>query len=334
MRRGRGGDRPGAALIGAAAYAAFGAAALVLPGVPAALAWLGGAGAAVWVLHGVGLRERLRLRRTFEHYLDPRIIEDMLAAGSLPSFGGERRVGTVLFTDVASFTTLPEALPAERVAALMGDYFDGVCAAVLTCGGLVSVFEGDGLQTLFGAPRRQDDHPDRAVEAALRIDAFARRFSAAQRARGVAFGATRIGVHTGTALVGNVGTRARLNYGAVGDVVNTAARLEGLNKRVGTRIAVSGETARRCARHRFRPVGEFVLKGRREPLPVATPLATGEVDACQLVRYQAAYAALGAGDPDAGAMFLALGADDPCAAFHRHRIEAGEAGVRIVMDEK
>ncbi len=325
----------GVGLIGWATYATFGMAGVILPGVPAALAWAGSAAAAVWVLHGVGLQERLRLRRTFEHYLDPRIIEDMLAAGSLPSFGGERREVSILFTDIASFTTLAEALPAEQVAALMSDYFDGVCAAVLACGGLVSVFEGDGLQTLFGAPRRQDDHADRAVDAALRIDAFARRFSMEQRDRGIEFGATRIGVHSGVALVGNVGTRARLNYGAIGDVVNTAARLESLNKWVGTRIAVSGDTARRCLRHRFRPVGEFVLQGRRDTLPVATPLISeGAMDQRQVLRYEAAYAALGAGHPEAGAMFLALEQDDPCAAFHCARLAAGETGVRIVMKEK
>lgn len=324
----------GLVLIAWTTYLAFGMAGLVLPGVPAALAWVGGAAAAVWVLHRVGLRERVRLRRTFEHYLDPRIIEDMLASGSLPSFGGERREISVLFTDVASFTALAEALPAEEVARLMGDYFDGVCAAALACGGLVSVFEGDGLQLLFGAPRRQDDHPDRAVEAAVRIDAFACRFSAEQRDRGVAFGSTRIGVHTGTALVGNVGTRARSNYGAVGDVVNTASRLESLNKRIGTRIAVSGETARRCSQHRFRPVGEFVLKGKNDALAVATPVIFGELDQRQVVQYEVAYAALSEENPEAGVMFLALEQNDPCANFHRARLGAGETGTRIVMKEK
>lgn len=325
----------GASLIAWAAYMAFGATGLILPAVPAALAWVGAAAGAVWVLHGIGIRERLRLRRGFEHYLDPRIIDDMLAAGNTPSFGGERREVSVMFTDIAGFTTLAEALPAEEVAALLRDYFDGVCAAILGCGGLLSVFHGDGLQVLFGAPRRQEDHADRAVDAALGIDAFACRFSAEQHCRGVPFGETRIGVHTGVALVGNVGTRARLNYGAVGDMVNTASRLEGLNKWVGTRIAVSGETARRCARHRFRPLGEFVLQGRREALPAATPFTPAEeADPQDALRYEAAYAALRAGHPEAGAMFQALEQDDPCVAFHCARLAAGDAGVRIVMKEK
>jgi class 3 adenylate cyclase len=278
------------------------------------------------------------LRRSFEHYLDPRIIKGMLDAGAVPGFGGERRDVTALFTDVAGFTALSETMPAERVADLLHDYFDGVCAAVLACGGLVSVFLGDGLLAIFGAPLPQDDHPDRAVDAALRIDAFARRFSAGQRASGVAFGATRIGVHSGVALVGNIGTRARLNYGAIGDVVNTASRLEALNKRIGTHIVVSGDTAARCSRHRFRPVGEFVLHGRRAALPVSTPLTPVEAaDQDRVRRYEAAYAALRAGDAGAMAQFLALQQDapsDPCVAFHCARLAAGCSGISLVMEEK
>ncbi len=324
----------GIALIAGATYAGFGMG-LILPGVPAALAWAGAAAGAVWMSHGIGIRERLRLRRSFEHYLDPRIIEDMLAAESLPSFGGERREVTIMFTDIAGFTTLAETLPAEQVAALLRDYFDGVCGAILACGGLLSVFHGDGLQVLFGAPRPQDDHADCAVDAALRIDAFACRFSAEQRRRGVMFGLTRIGVHTGVALVGNVGTPARMNYGAVGDMVNTASRLEGLNKFVGTRIAISGETARRSQRHRFRPIGEFVLQGRRDALAVAAPLTPADaVDPQHVLRYEAAYDALRAGRPEAGAMFRALGPDDPCAVFHCARLNQGDKGVCIAMKDK
>jgi adenylate cyclase len=154
----------------------------------------------------------------------------------------------------------------------------------------------------------------------------------------VGFGATRIGVHSGVALVGNTGTRARLHYSAVGDVVNTAQRLEALNKRIGTRIAVSAETARRSTRHRFRPVGEFVLHGRQAALAVATPLTPEQAaDAALLARYEAAYAALGAGRPCARARFQALQAEapaDPCIAFHCARLAGGESGIRLVMGDK
>jgi adenylate cyclase len=149
---------------------------------------------------------------------------------------------------------------------------------------------------------------------------------------------TRIGIHTGIALVGNIGTRARLKYGAIGDVMNTASRIEGLNKRIGTRIAVSGDTARRCTRHRFRPIGEFVLQGRQAALLVMTPLTPAEtVEGAHTARYEAAYAALKAGDFRAGAMFRTMQKEysaDPCIDFHCRRLAAGEAGVHIVVEGK
>jgi hypothetical protein len=112
--------------------------------------------------------------------------------------------------------------------------------------GMVNEFIGDTVLAFFGAPHAQADHADRAVSAALAIDEFAQRFSAGQRANGVDFGQTRIGVHTGTAMASNIGTRERLKYGAQGDMLNAGARLDGLNKTIGTRILVSGD---KCGKH-------------------------------------------------------------------------------------
>ena len=254
----------GLAMITGAAYAAFGLG-LLLPGVPAVLVWVGGIASAIWVLHGITLGERLRLRRAFEHYLDQRIIKTLLDADVLPSFGGDYCDITVLFTDISGFTTLAETMPAARVAALLRDYFEGVCAAVLVCGGLVKECAGDGVMAMFGAPQAQADHADRAVDAAVRINEFACRFSSQQLASDIGFGATRIGIHSGLALVGNIGPRSRLNYGAVGDVVNATSRIQELNKRVGTQIAVSGETVRRCVRHRFGRLGSSCCEGGVRP---------------------------------------------------------------------
>ncbi|MGE0415438.1 MAG: CHASE2 domain-containing protein [Acetobacteraceae bacterium] len=326
----------GATLIAVVTFVLFGQG-LILPGASAVIAWTCGAGAAIWVLHGIGRRDRLHLRRSFDHYLDPRIIDELLDDHDLPRFGGESREISALFTDIAGFTTFSESLPPTQVASLLHDYFDGVCREIVACGGLISVFLGDGLLALFGAPHPQPDHPDRAVEAALRIDVFASRFSAEQQASGIPFGVTRVGVHTGVALVGNIGTRARMNYSALGDMINTASRLEGLNKRIGTRIIVSGDTMLRCRRHRFRVAGEFVLKGRRSALLVATPLSADAAHATTQRDYEAAYASLRAGLPSAKTLFHALRrADpaDPCIVFHDTRLAKGETGVHFVMDEK
>jgi adenylate cyclase len=314
--------------------AAFGAA-LLLPVLPAAIAWIGSAGLANRIMHAASNRTRALLRKSFEHYLPPTVIAQMLEADTLPKLGGERRELSVLFTDVAGFTTLSESVAPEFLATLCNDYFDGVCAAIFEQGGMVNEFIGDAVLAFFGAPIEQPDHADRAVSAALRVDEFASRFSAEQKSRGVDFGHTRIGVHTGIAIVGNVGTRSRLKYSALGDMLNTGSRLEGLNKTIGTRICVSGEIVAKSKRHGFRPIGSFVVKGRHGATDVFEPLGDQPVDRTD--RYEAAFRALETGLPEADGLFAALHRDypgDACVTFHCQRFAAGEAGALIVMTEK
>jgi adenylate cyclase len=317
-------------------YGAFGAA-LFLPALPAAIAWVGAAGLTNRIMHAASNRTRALLRKSFEHYLPPAVIAQMLDSNTLPKLGGERRELTVLFTDVAGFTTLSESIPPEFLATLCIDYFDGVCGAIFEYGGMVNEFIGDAVLAFFNAPLEQPDHADRAVGAALAVEKFASRFSAEQKSRGVDFGHTRIGVHSGEAIVGNVGTRSRLKYSALGDMLNTGSRLEGLNKAIGSRICVSGETVGKSKQHRFRPVGTFVVKGRHRGTEVFEPLAATDEASDRLDRYEAAFRALTAGLPEAGELFTALHRDypdDPCISFHCQRFAAGESGTVIVMTEK
>ena len=323
-------------LVGGATVWAFGGVGLLLPGVPVALAWVLSAAGCNFVMHSAGLRERMQLRRSFESYLDPRIISQMMRGDTLPSFGGEHREITAIFTDIAGFTTTAESLDAASVAGLLGDYFGVLTDVVVQNGGLVNDFIGDGLVVLFGAPMHQPDHADRAVAAALEMDKAGERFSAELAARGIEWGHTRIGVHTGMALVGNIGTRGKLKYGALGDTLNTASRVEGLNKYIGSHVAVSGETAAQCRRHRFRPVGDIIVKGRKHVVPILAPVSPADPPAL-LARYAEAYAALSQEKPEAEELFAALHRDFPAdapAAFHAGRLAAGENGVLVVMQEK
>ena len=280
---------------------------------------------------------RALLRKSFEHYLPPAIITQMLASDALPKLGGEKREFSVLFTDVAGFTTLSETIEPEFLATICNDYFEGVCGAVFNEGGMVTEFVGDAVLAFFGAPNEQADHADRAVSAALAIDEFAQRFSAGQKTRGINFGHTRIGVHSGKAMVGNIGTRARLKYGAQGDLLNTGSRLDGLNKTIGTRICVSGDAVRKTRRHSFRPIGTFVVKGRQGGTEVFEPIDPRFSDADEVDRYGVAFGALEAARPEAAELFEALHRekpDDPCVALHYRRIVAGETGTLIIMTEK
>jgi adenylate cyclase len=322
----------GVALATALAFAAG----LLLPGAPALIALLGAAAVAAWLLHGIGLGERLRLRRAFEHYLDPRIIGAMLESESPPSFGGVQQEITAVFTDIAGFTSLSETLPPERLALLLNGYFDGICAAALVHGGLVAEFLGDGALILFGAPQPQEDHADRAVSAALEMARFAHAFAVAQRRDGVPLGETRIGVHSGSAMVGNIGTSARLKYGAVGDTMNIASRMDALGRHLGTRLCVSGDTALRCRRHRFRPLAEVMLKGRRAPMLVVLPEALPGLGPA--AAQEALWDALRARDLEATRAALAaleaVAPEDPVAAFHRRRAAQGIADIRLEIDPK
>jgi adenylate cyclase len=326
----------GLGLVGGATAWGFAGAGLLLPGVPVALAWVLSAAGCNFVMHSAGLRERTQLRRSFESYLDPRIINQMMQGETLPSFGGEHREITAIFTDIAGFTTTAETMDAATVAGLLGDYFGVLTDVVVENGGLVNDFSGDGLLVLFGAPMHQPDHADRAVATALAMDEAAQRFNAGLAARGIKWGHTRIGVHTGMALVGNIGTRGKLKYGALGDTLNTASRVEGLNKYIGSRVAVTGETVAQCRRQAFRPVGNIIVKGRKKAMPILAPVSPADPPAL-LARYAEAYAVLSQEKPEAAELFAALHRDFPAdapVAFHAGRLAAGENGVLVVMQEK
>ena len=253
-------------------------------------------------MHSIGSRERTQLRRSFESYLDPRIISQMMQGDTLPSFGGEHREITAIFTDIAGFTTTAETLDAATIAELLGKYFGVLTDAVVENGGLVNDFIGDGFVVLFGAPMHQPDHAERAVAAALQWTKRANGLVPALAARGIEWGHTRIGVHTGMALVGNIGTRGKLKYGALGDTLNTASRVEGLNKYIGSHVAVSGETAAQCSRHTFRPVGDIIVKGRKNAVAILAPVSPIDPPAL-LTRYAEAYTALSQEKPEAGRTF-------------------------------
>jgi adenylate cyclase len=331
-----GGSAVGVMGIGAIVYVAFGRV-LLLPFLPAALAWLGAAVSTNQLLYAATNRARAHLRRSFEQYLPRPVIERMLASNALPHLGGEHREISVLFTDVADFTTFSEGMHPEALAALTNEYFEGVCAAIFAQDGYVNTFIGDSVLAFFNAPLPQPDHADRAIAAALAIARFSTLFSAEQHAKGIRFGKTRIGLHTGSAFVGNVGTSKKLHYTALGDTLNTGSRLEGLNKEIGTTVCVSGDIMRKALHHKCRPVGDFVLKGRTESTEVFEPIDDERYSADYIARYEAAFRLLKAGGNEAAASFANLhfdDCDDPCVTYHYRRLSKGASGTLVKMDEK
>ena len=274
-------------------------------------------------------RASQRLKSAFTHYLSPDLVAALATDPGKLKLGGESREMTFLFTDLEGFTSLTETAGAEALVHLLNGYLDGMCRIAMEHGGTVDKIVGDAVHVMFNAPLDQPDHAARGVAAALAIDVFAEAFKAEQRRLGVPFGTTRIGVNTGTAVVGNFGGSRRFDYTAHGDAINTAARLEAANKSLGTRICVSRPTVERVEGHAFRPVGTLMLKGKSIGVDVFEPMiGPAGADAA----YRDAFARLIAGDESGAADLLRLHeADpaDPILALHARRIRAGERSVRM-----
>ena len=297
-----------------------------------------------WAMEAVSGREARRQREfitgAFSRMVSPKIVQALIADPSKMSLEGERRVMTFFFTDLANFTTLSEALDAHALSHLVNEYFDGVTEIVLKYDGTISKFEGDAVFAIFNAPLDQPDHAERAVRCALELDLYAEEFRQKQVAKGRPydnFGITRIGIHTGEAVVGNFGSRKRFYYSAMGDAVNTAARLEGVNKQFGTHMCVSDATRALCPGIEFRPLSSVVVKGRSQGIGVFEPLHEGHGHEEYLKRYTAAFAKLESEAPDALDLFAALHRENPadhCVSLHLSRLKGGEQGAELVLTEK
>lgn len=218
-------------------------------------------------------RERRRVRGAFGHYLAPAVLEEVLRAPDKLRLGGERRNMTVLFSDLAGFTTLAEQLPPEEIGGLLNGHLDRMAACVAQTGGTLDKFIGDAVMAEWNAPLAQPDHAARACETALAMLEATDRCVQDWRTVCGSELAIRIGINSGDMVVGNMGSRQVFDYTVIGNEVNTASRLEPLNKAFGTRILVSGATRRaaeaaRPGRFAFRTLGRAMPKGRAEPLDI------------------------------------------------------------------
>ena len=277
--------------------------------------------------------EAERAHASLSRYFSPQIASRLAANGE----GMEvhwREIATI-FTDITGFTSLVEAATPEVLGELLNEYVGGVTDVVFAHEGTVAKIIGDAIQVLFNAPGDQPDYASRAIACALDLDSWAEEFRTRWKLRGVNFGATRIGVHAGPALVGNFGGSRFFDYTAYGDTINIAARLESANKSLGTRICVSAAVAGAAANFKGRPVGDLVLRGRSEPLRAFEPLSDEVFQTSEVMQYAGAFAKLEAGDITAMPAFAALvglHADDGLAGFHLKRLLNGAKGVRMQLE--
>jgi adenylate cyclase len=276
-----------------------------------------------------------RAHALLSRYFSPNLAERLASDPEAIDLGGQRREITSLFTDMAGFTSLVEILELDVIAPLLNDYLGVMTDIVFAHGGTVVKIVGDALHVLFGAPAEQPDHASRAVACAIELEASSRFFSERWGEKGVVLGATRLGLNAGPAIVGNFGGGRYFDYTAYGDTINIAARLEAANKQLGTRICVGESVKTRVPYFKGRPIGELLLRGRREPLRAFEPLSEDAYDDPLTQAYLNAFGKLEMGDPTATSAFaalLGLRSDDQLVSFHLKRLLNGATGVRIMLD--
>jgi len=208
--------------------------------------------------------ERRLYEQTLSLYLSPKLVKKFADDEKFRQPGAEKQMLTILFTDIANFTSLSEGMDSDELAKLMNNYFHtAVTKCIHATDGTVVKYIGDAIFAFWNAPDQQIDHAARACEAALRF-----REQGVQHAKGQPL-VTRMGLHTGVANVGNFGSVERIDYTALGESINLASRMEGLNKHLGTTVLITGATrAETAERFSTRFLGRFRLKGFEKSVEV------------------------------------------------------------------
>jgi len=258
--------------VAAASYALFVHSAWWLPMFSTVAAAL-----SIYVIQGsfayvVEVRNKARIREAFSLFVPASVADSLAEQSTALAPGGEEKELSVLFTDLAGFTTVAEGLRPSQVAHLLNTYFQAMTEIVFRHKGTVQGYIGDAIMAFWGAPMHDEAHAVNAVAAAEEMVAARDAINRLLEAEGLPAVSTRIGVHTGVAIVGNIGSRVRFNYTAIGDTCNLASRLEGLNKRYGTSLLLSTDTfVKQVDRGRFRRIEPVRVKGREAPVEVFTP---------------------------------------------------------------
>ncbi len=247
--------------------------ALVLPLTEAGLAALLCLGVSIAYRFLTTDKERALIHETFKHYLDPKVIDDMIERGETPSLGGESKELTVFFSDIASFSRISEGLGPDELVSFLNKYFVIMGEEIENHGGIIERFVGDAVLALFGAPVDDPDHAKNCVACCLAIQ---KRLTESQdlfNVPGDMEVVTRIGINSGVMTVGNVGAERRFGYTVIGDAVNLSARLESGNKQFGTTLVCGDRTWELCADDfEWRKIDTARVVGRNQPVVLREPL--------------------------------------------------------------
>ena len=212
---------------------------------------------------------RQQIKKQFEHYLDPRQVKELQKNPDLLKLGGEKRYATFLFTDVRGFTSMSERLEPEEVTYIMNKALTAQQKAVQKHGGMVDKYIGDAMMAIFNAPIDQDFHENKAIDCARDIQKNMDDLNYELAHKGLPPVAIGVGINTGYAVIGNMGSESRFDYTAIGDAVNTGARLESGTKEAGVDVLIGYSTAIKSD-HQLKELEPLSVKGKEKPLQVYT----------------------------------------------------------------
>lgn len=269
--------------IHAAAKATFG-----LPAAGWIVGWFCGYRAVRIVQRTIRWEKGRVAQAALTRYLPEDVAADILSSPDSLNLQGERKMIFALFTDMEGFTSLCHSMETSEVAKLLNQYLETLSQIVLDHGGTIDKFVGDAVIAFWGAPIAKPDDGERATRAALALHAAGEQFRLRYSSEhGRRIGRTRVGLHYGEAIIGNFGGKGRIQYTALGDTMNLAARLEAANKQLGSSILISREAASYSSGVLFRPLAEIVVRGRSASVEVVEP--ANDMDAAQVQRLEALY---------------------------------------------
>ncbi|MBR1133849.1 adenylate/guanylate cyclase domain-containing protein [Bradyrhizobium iriomotense] len=265
--------------------------ALALPLTEPALASLAALAMMIGYRFVLADRDERFLRKSFALYLAPEVIETMIASGKMPALGGETRNVTMFFSDLSGFSSIAETMTPGELVTLMNEYLSAMTDIIEGHGGYVDKYIGDSIVAMFGAPADDPAHARNAVRAALKCHEKLAELNAGNPAFAGHGLSHRIGLNSGEAVVGNIGSRRRFNYTVMSDTVNVASRLEGANKYYGTAIMASEATVAQTGdTFAWRELDAIRVMGRGEAIRVFEPLAEKGEQSDQQAKLAASYA--------------------------------------------
>ncbi len=228
-------------------------------------------------------KERRFIKAAFSQYLSPTVIDILIENPKTLKLGGERRNITAFFSDIQGFTSISEKMSPEEMTSFLNTYLNEMSAIILSHGGTIDKYEGDAIIAFWNAPTDQEDHAKRGLEAALECQKRLREMQGKlMQITGKPI-LQRIGLNSGIATVGNFGSSNRFDYTMMGDTVNLASRLEGINKQFGTYTCCSESTMEEAKKNGstlyFRRIGNIAVVGRKDPVKIFLPMTQDEADA-------------------------------------------------------